>query len=39
MYKILTSLITERTYNFLDNNNIQNRKDVKESYMASKISC
>ena len=22
MYKILTSLITERTYNFLDNNNI-----------------
>ena len=22
MYKILTSIITERTYNFLDNNNI-----------------
>ena len=40
MYKILPSIITERTDNFLDNTNIiPTEKDVKENHMAAKISC
>ena len=46
MYKILTSIITERTYNFLDNNNILPRKqkgcergshDCKDQFLINKM--
>ena len=40
MYKILTSIVTEKTYIFLDANNIHlNKKDVKKDPMAPKTSC
>ena len=41
MYKILTSIITERTHNLLDKATFyqQNIKVVKEGHMAAKINC
>ena len=41
MYKILTSILTERNYNFLDVNNIlpSEHKGCKQDPMAAKTSC
>ena len=41
MHKILTSIITEITYNFLITTTFyqQNRKDIREGHMAAKIGC